>query len=370
MNYSYDPYDIWATDLLGKIKLERTKGSILSKIILPIAGAFEILSPVLFRKLLGVTPHCFPHVEAMLLTTTLPHEELINLLYDTKIFINQGCGWGLPFDWYSKNGVYAAHTPYITNTPYVIEALLTMAKYSPRKADCMAMFHSTWGFLESLNVMFTDDRNLALSYAPVSEPRIVINANSYAAHSYVLHACNGKPEIKEIARDKAIKITHWILEQQNPNGSWLYYADNKHGNFIDCFHSCFILKNLLKICHFLPEVFPIAEHHINKGWSYVNNNLYDDDARLCRRFVVKAQLDPFRWDLYDQAEYLGLLVDFELFEEANQFADHVEQKFRKGDNWYCRIDILGRRWGKNFLRWGIVPFWHHKTRLEQAMSGN
>jgi len=70
-------------------------------------------------------------------------------------------------------------------------------------------------------------------------------------------------------------------------------------------------------------------------------------------------------DLYDQAEYLGLLVDYGLFDEASEFAERVEKKFRKGEHWYCRIDIFGRRWGKDFLRWGIVPFWYHQARLKE-----
>ncbi len=81
---------------------------------------------------------------------------------------------------------------------------------------------------------------------------------------------------------------------------------------------------------------------------------------------MRAQRDPFKLDLYDQAEYLGLLVDFDLLDEAVEFSARVEMRFRKGEHWYCRIDIFGRRWGKDFLRWGIVPFWYHRARLKKS----
>lgn len=66
---------------------------------------------------------------------------------------------------------------------------------------------------------------------------------------------------------------------------------------------------------------------------------------------------------------LGLLVDFGHLDEAKGFASHVEDRFRKGDHWYCRIDIFDRRWGKDFLRWGIVPFQYHRARLDRVLSG-
>ncbi|MCK5697806.1 MAG: hypothetical protein KAI02_06570, partial [Gammaproteobacteria bacterium] len=193
-----------------------------------------------------------------------------------------------------------------------------------------------------------------------------VNANTYAAFAYALHVVYGKDAIKEPSKERVFKLINWVMGQQQKEGSWYYYADNDAGNFIDCFHSCFIIKNLLKVRKLLTIEDPHLDHSINHGWDFIKNNFYDNKKGLCQRFIKKDIKDPFVWDLYDQAEYLGLLIDFNLLEEANIFSEHTEKIFKKGDDWYCKIDIFGRRWGKNFMRWGIVPFLYHKARLTRA----
>jgi len=368
VNVYYDPYDIWATRQLGKLKQGWGSGSLSSKVMLPVVGILELLTPVLFRRLIGVNEHHYPHVEAMLASTSQGQhaENLLSYFKNSRV----NSGWGLPFAWYSKNGVYGSNIPYVTNTPYVMEALLKLSKRLNIHDEAMEIFQSTWGFLESLKVMFEGENLLALSYAPIDEPRMVVNANAYAAFGYALHAVYGKEQNQEIAKIKVERLTNWVIEQQNSDGSWLYYADNDSGNFIDCFHSCFVVKNLLKVSRLLPDLSDLIQPTIDKGWVYIRNELYDKDSGLCRRFASRAQRDPFRLDLYDQAEYLGLLVDFGLLSEAEEFAVRVEKKFRKGKHWYCRIDMFGRRWGKDFLRWGIVPFWYHQARLAKAVNAD
>jgi hypothetical protein len=364
MSYCNDPYDIWALESFGNLKIGWYRGAVSSKIILPLLGAVDFLAPVLVRRIISVERNFFPHVEAMLFLAGLDRRYPLNLLRDSKIPTGQGWGWGLPFGWYSKNGFYPSNTPYITNTPYVMEALLTLAEQPALRDKAMALFHGTWGFLESLHVMHEGPDNLALSYAPVDEPRVVVNANAYAAFAYGLHAMHGMEHVREVARERAKRLARWVVRQQQADSSWFYYADQEPGNFIDCFHSCFVVKNLIKTRKLIPEIADEITPSINRGWEFIRSRLYNERHGLCRRFITSDIRDPFRWDLYDQAEYLGLLVDFGLLEEAREFRQRVEFRFRKGKLWYCRIDIFGRRWGKNFQRWGIAPFLYHKARLD------
>ena len=62
----------------------------------------------------------------------------------------------------------------------------------------------------------------------------------------------------------------------------------------------------------VPELAERVDPAVQSGWSFLQNKLYDEKPGLCRRFIQKSVKDPFRWDLYDQAEYIGLLVDFGL----------------------------------------------------------
>lgn len=360
----FDPYDIWACPSLGRLKHRWYQGDKSAGILLRLVALVDALAPVTLRKLLGVDKHDFAHVEAMQLPLTA--EKKNNLLSTFRLTRTSSGGWGLPFGWYSKNGVYDANTPYVTNTPYVMEALLSLAEEPELHEEAMALFHGTWGFLESLKVMHDDENTLSLSYAPIDEPRMVVNANAYAAFAYALHAVHGREGICDLAGEKATRLARWVTSQQKENGGWLYYADSEPGNFIDGFHSCFIVKNLLKVVWLLPATQSLVSSPIARGWAFIQENLLDKEAGLCRRFVQRSHRDPYKWDLYDQAEFLGLLVDFKRYEEAVYFAERVEQTFRKGKHWYCRIDIFGRRWGRDFLRWGIAPFLYHRARLQVA----
>lgn len=278
--------------------------------------------------------------------------------------------WGLPFAWFSKNGRYPADIPYVTNTPYVMEALLYLAKQPAFKDEAFECFEQTWGFLEDLRVVHQADGLLALSYAPLEEPRLVVNANSYAAYAYALHAIHATHEERRVyAEKRAREILRWVVSMQSDDGHWTYYADELPGNFVDCFHSCFILKNLIKLSRLLPALAEEAQPSIARGWAFLRGNFLDARKGLCRRFSKPKRTDLHRWDLYDQAEYLGLLVDFGYIAEAVEFREHVERYFFSGANWYCRIDILGRRWGRDFLRWGIAPFLYQSNRLNEALSG-
>jgi hypothetical protein len=130
----------------------------------------------------------------------------------------------------------------------------------------------------------------------------------------------------------------WVIWHQQTDGAWVYYADQEPVNFIDCFHSCFVVKNLIKTRKPIPEIVDEITPSVNRG-EFIRSRLYNERHGLCRRFITSDIRDPFRWDLYDQAEYLGLLVDFGLLEKAREFRQRVEFRFRKGKHWYCAVSI-------------------------------
>jgi hypothetical protein len=372
---AFDPYDLWALPFCVEIRKAYYVGNNKGKFFAIVISLADLAAPVFLRRVLQLTPQSYPilsaHecIRALLLSGKTPLLSNVHELRSQSVNPgNEYLAWGLGFSWMSKNGLYGPEIPFITHTPYVMEALLALSATPTLHQDAMNMFDGTWAFLESLKVMYEDDAQLALSYAPIDEPRIVINANAYAAFAYALHAIHGKPEVRELARLKSLRLTRWVVSQQSDDGSWLYYADHEHGNFIDGFHSCFVVKNLIKVERLLPDIAPLISGAIQQGWTYIQSTLFDDKAGLCRRFAQRSHLDPFKWDLYDQAEYLGLLVDFDLLENAREFAAHVERRFKNGQHWYCRIDVFGRRWGRDFLRWGIVPFQYHQARLERALK--
>ncbi len=375
---TFDPYDLWSTKIGVKVRERYYSGQLTGKVGAVSLGLLDWLTPHVTRRLTQARARSYPIVIAH---EVLRLDQLKQLDSNIAAVLlkelsqsatdpsgDTGWSWGLGFSWMSKNGLYSDNIPFVTHTPYVMEALLVLANYSGSKENAMEMFDSTWGFLESLKTMYQDDRCLALSYAPIDEPRMVVNANSYAAYAYALHAVHGEDENKDYSIYKVNKLLQWVTDQQRENGSWDYYADNESGNFIDCFHSCFVVKNLLKTEQLLPQVNHLTATSTKNGWQFIQKELFDSDKGLCRRFVKKHINDPFTWDLYDQAEYLNLLIEFGDIEQAVQLEETVSHYFRKGDDWHCKVDFFGRKWGKKFQRWGISPFQLAQSHLDIRLS--
>lgn len=368
---SYDPYDLWATKAGVNVRKRFYEGRLSGKFGAGVFALIDWAAPVLSRSISSAPVRLNPITAAHLVLMNenqdmgFTDSEAVDALASIAAWkgTKGRWAWGLGFQWMSKNGLYGDDVPFVTHTPYVMEALLQLTSSDGNAAKVRWMFEGTWGFLESLRVMHDGKNGLALSYAPVEEPRIVVNANAYASYAYALHAVHGNCAIKDIAIQKAQRIVSWIVGQQN-NGKWYYYADTMQGNFIDCFHTCFVLKNLIKVRTLLPELKCQLDKSIEVGFDFLQKNFYDKKTGLCRRFIVRDIKDLYRWDIYDQAEYLGLLIDMGDIKGAKAFIERVRNAFYKGGHWWCRIDVLGRRWGKDFMRWGIIPFLYQSFRLE------
>ena len=367
-----DPYDLWETNAGVAARKAYYKGKIRGLCGAAMIGALDWLFPALSRRVAGSARRIHPITAAQLCLATHGAgaedraSEWLQIFRDIAAVAHDGeWSWGLGFPWMSKNGLYQADVPFITHTPYVMEALLHVAAYSPRQDAqvCGKMFNDTWRFLRRLRVMYDHGGCMAVSYSPEKEPRIVINAVAYAAWAYAMHYLQGLDERKKVARNILEKLCRWVVSQQNGNGSWYYYADKSSGNFIDCFHSCFVVKNLRKVMGAVPELTSLLHTSIDCGAKYIESTFYDEKLGLCKRFSERDIKDAFLWDLYDQAEFLGLLIDEGRYTEAFGFQRAVVRQFAKEADWYCRIDRLNRRWGKNFLRWGIVPWWYQESRL-------
>ena len=360
----HDPFDIWATPQFGKRKSNWYQGRRLSKLILYTLYFIDLIIPTTLRYVLATSQHCFPHTLALLQNTPW---SLDNDIFLKKIeALSKDNGWGLPFAWYSINGVYPPSLPLITVSPYVMRALLNMIKKHGEYPQAEKIFHDSWFFLESLIPQVDTEKHLALTYASFDDKVTVVNANTYACWAYAMHATHGRSEIRSTAKGRAIRLANWVLDQQNQDGSWFYLSQRGNWDMIDGFHSCFVVRNLRSAGKLVPEIEDITKCATKRGWAYIQTYLFDPAVGFCRRYSVSHRYDPFQYDIYDQAEYLGLLIDHGELSAARKLIKLVESRFKKNGHWYCRIDMLGRLWGRDFMRWGIVPFIHQRARIKRS----
>ena len=77
------------------------------------------------------------------------------------------------------------------------------------------------------------------SYTPDPEDSLgVVNANAYRAFLLTSAAVDFSEEQYQKVAERNL---NFVLEAQNPDGSW-YYANDGQREFVDHFHTCFVLK--------------------------------------------------------------------------------------------------------------------------------
>jgi hypothetical protein len=129
----------------------------------------------------------------------------------------------------------------------------------------------------------------------------VINASAYRAFLLTQAAQDFS---EEKYRKVAERNLNFVIESQNLNGSWYYSTDNVR-DFVDHFHTCFILKALAKIEQLTGSA--QCRSAIERGVNYYVKNLFDSNG-LPKPFSKRPRLTVYRRELYDYAECINVAV--------------------------------------------------------------
>lgn len=231
--------------------------------------------------------------------------------------------WGYPFNWVTSGGVIKQDTPFITTTPYVYEAfrqvhqLLETSSLAPSDGERVGVRGA--GILpkpEELKVVMAsivrhvcnDIEDFPMSktasscgYGPDAQSGGVINASAYRA-GMLAHAARDfdREEYWQIAE----RNLNFVLENQNPDGSW-YYAVDGVRDFVDHFHTCFVMKALAKIHSLTGHAATLVA--LERGVKYYLDNLFDADG-LPKPFSKAPRLTVYKRELYDCAESINLCL--------------------------------------------------------------
>jgi hypothetical protein len=212
----------------------------------------------------------------------------------------EGFCWGYPFDWVTRNGVIKEKTPLITSTPYVYEAFLHVQQIDPREEWKQILLSIARHAANDIRDFPTSAAGSSCSYSPFDGGG-VINAAAYRSFLLTNAAI-------EFSRDDYWKIAernlNFVLENQSSDGSWFYAVDGVR-DFVDHFHTCFVMKALAKI-HTLTG-HPATLEALSRGVNYYLANLFDTDG-LPRPFSKAPRLTVYRRELYDCAECINLCL--------------------------------------------------------------
>ncbi|HEY1789397.1 MAG TPA: hypothetical protein VGJ73_14655 [Verrucomicrobiae bacterium] len=208
--------------------------------------------------------------------------------------------WGYPFDWVTRNGVIRENTPLITTTPYVFEAFLQVHQLQPREEWRNVLESIVRHATTDIKDFKISETASTCSYTPYDKGGVV---NAAAYRSFLLSSAAkffGRESLLEIAE----RNFNFVLESQNDDGSWPYAKDGVR-DFVDHFHTCFVMKALAKIHHLTGEPRILAA--LKRGVDYYVKNLFSEDG-MPRPFSKAPRLTVYKCELYDCAECINLCL--------------------------------------------------------------
>lgn len=358
---SYDPYDVWGTSYgLSARRLYYSSHWLGLPLVVPVL-LLEIFSPR-WRSLF-VRKERFATADGQIALGFLNLHELTGdrsyldeagtlceALIESSVAGYSGYCWGYPFDWQNSTALWRKNTPYVTTAPYCFEAFLKLynetgnARYF-EAAKSVAKF-----VYFDLHDSETSVDATAASYSPIDSSKVV-NASAYRAFvlfEAIFHL--GQTEYT----DKAERNLNFVLQSQGEDGSWLYALESAGEAFIDHFHTCFVLKNLVKINRRLNDERIGAA--VQAGYDYYRRNLFYDDG-LPRYFALEPRREITRLEMYNVAEAitLGVLLKDEIpeaYERALDLAFRVGPEFQLPDGHFVtRVYRGGIQHKMAFLRW-------------------
>jgi len=270
----------------------------------------------------------------------------LEVLKETRTKGFKHYAWGYPFNWETRGGTIKAWTPYITTLPYAYEAFRDVYQIDGNPQWLEIMQSIAMHGLEDYRDYETSPLASTCCYSPGPDNSSgVVNASAYRA--FLLTAASLDFSDQEY-RKVADRNLNFVLESQNPNGSWYYSMDNKR-DFVDHFHTCFVLKALAKIEQLTGSA--DCRGAIEQGVKYYTANLFDAEG-LPKPFSKPPRLTVYRRELYDYAECINLATLLQgRFQELGRILtvvlDDLFSRWQKADGSFRARELL--------VGWDNVP---------------
>ena len=212
--------------------------------------------------------------------------DFLSGLLAMKVEGYSGACWGYNFDWQSRNFFAPRGTPTIVPTAFAARALIEAGLLNEARSVCDFI-------IKDLPRTVDTETEVCFSYAPNTDTRI-FNASLLAAE--VLASVGQSTGEKELI-DLAERATRYVVNNQRPDGSWLYGTDPKQA-WIDNFHTAYVLFSLKRITisirknesqqalergyQYWKTTFFLAD-----GWpKYYDHDLYPADAHAAASAIV------------------------------------------------------------------------------------
>ena len=197
----------------------------------------------------------------------------LDVLMETKCPGYDNHCWGYPFNWETLGGTIREFTPLITTVPYVYEAFKQVYEVDQDRKWREIMLSIANHALLDYKDLATSPTASTCSYTPSPNDSMrVVNANAYRAFLLTSAAVDFSEDKYRVVAERNL---NFVLESQNADGSW-YYATDGTRDFVDHFHTCFVMKALAKIETLTGH--PGCTRALQRGVDYYVKNLFDEQG--------------------------------------------------------------------------------------------
>lgn len=369
--YSYDQYDFWSTKYGIWSKSVYYKSRMIGAALVAPIFIAEIFCPAVRKAF--VSKKRFPIADAhfMMAHVNMYHysgdkkhlqeaEQVAAEMMKSSVPGHAGHCWGYPFNWMTTRGLWTSGIPLMTTTVYCFEAFLALYDASGDE-KYLEVAHSIfqWTMKDIKDVKLDEETNVC-SYSPVDNSQIV-NANAY--RSCVLIEGYKRFNNSE-ALDKAKRNINFILKAQREDGSWLYAVNDERDAFVDNFHTCFVLKNLVKVNRVLKD--DRIASAIKKGYNFYKEHLLDEKGEP-KPFAALGRFNVVKREMYDYAEGISLAINMQPFDKnaaqiTEKLVSDVTKVYQKKDgSFITRISLFNIPNKVPYLRWSQSQLFYALT---------
>jgi hypothetical protein len=287
--------------------------------------------------------------------------QCLDWLEAEAVQLSCGLGWGYPFDWAARAFFVPRGTPSIVVSAIVGKAFVRAAEMLKQERYLNTARGVTRFILGALN-RSTADAGICFSYTSLDHS-VIYNASLLGASLLAQTARAG--EMSDELLEPAYAATRFVLNNQNPDGSWCYGQAPFH-RWIDGHHTGFILRDLAEI-QAASGMTDIATP-LERGLAFYLDNLITADGRPLFRIE-----QPWPADIHAGAEAILVLADANLRRShgdqtarAITVADWMHTNLGRPDGAYGYLKYPRRTdWTAHF-RWGQAWMFHALVRLELA----
>lgn len=271
---------------------------------------------------------------------------LLDKLLSLKIK-NQKSAWGYNFDWQSRAFFAPQGTPTIVPTAFAAQSLIEAYKIFKDEKYLETAGQVCRFIAEDLNRIDETENEVCFSYTPLDKT-VVFNASLLAGECLAnVGILTQNQEYVSLAK----KTARYVLHRQAENGSWIYGA-NSHHNWVDNFHTAFVLLSLYRLQKLIPNLVDETENALKTGFSFWIEKLFLADGT-----PKYYDQETFPVDIHSASAAIAALSELKDFDKralplAEKIADWTIENMRDEEGYFYYQKRKNEMVKIPFIRWG------------------